>query len=278
MKYEYKLFVGERALFASHGISLSDCIFADGESPLKESSDLSLDGCIFKWKYPLWYCKDVRVQNTSLLESARSGIWYTDSIEMKNCLIEAPKTFRRASNITLTDCNMPKAQETLWSCDGVKLCGVSAVGDYFGMNSKNVVAKNFTLSGNYAFDGGENIVIENAKLLSKDAFWNSKNVTVRNSVIIGEYLGWNSENLTFENCTVDSDQGLCYVKGLTMKNCKFLNTGLAFEYSGVDVEAISPIDSIKNPTEGRISAPQIGEIIMEENRVDTSKTEILIEK
>ena len=277
-KESYRLFTGERALFASQGIELDCCTFADGESPLKESRDLSLSGCIFKWKYPLWYCKDVTVRDSSLLETARSGIWYTENIEMTDCLIEAPKTFRRSRGITLRGCSMPKAYESLWGCENVEIEQLRATGDYFGMGSKNVTVTDLDLSGNYAFDGGENIVVKNSKLLSKDAFWNCKNVTVIDSVIIGEYLGWNSENLTFINCTVDSDQGLCYIRNLTMKNCRFLNTGLAFEYSSVDVEAISPIDSVKNPECGRIVAPEISEVIMEESRVDVTKTEIIIGK
>ena len=46
---------GERALFHEHDLILQDTTFADGESPLKESANITLDGCIFKWKYPLWY-------------------------------------------------------------------------------------------------------------------------------------------------------------------------------------------------------------------------------
>ena len=47
---------GERALFKSHDLKVEDSIFADGESPLKESDHIDISGSIFKWKYPLWYC------------------------------------------------------------------------------------------------------------------------------------------------------------------------------------------------------------------------------
>lgn len=36
-----------------------DTIFDDGESPLKESRNIELYGSMFKWKYPLWYAKDI---------------------------------------------------------------------------------------------------------------------------------------------------------------------------------------------------------------------------
>lgn len=278
-KYEQGLFVGERALFASRDVRIIDSVFADGESPLKESRGVELCGCIFKWKYPLWYCTDVKVSHTSLLETARSGIWYTHGISMTDCTIDAPKTFRRSTGITLERCTLPRAAETLWSCRDITLRDISCTGDYFAMNSENIYAENFTLSGNYAFDGAKNIEVRGAKMLSKDAFWNTENVTVYDSLIIGEYLGWNSKNLTFVNCTVESDQGLCYMENVKMVNCKLINTPLAFEYSTVDAEIASKIDSIKNPLSGKIKARTIGELIMDENFIDPDKTEItLMEK
>ena len=42
---------GERALFKSHDLKVEDSVFADGESPLKESDHLDISGSIFKWKY-----------------------------------------------------------------------------------------------------------------------------------------------------------------------------------------------------------------------------------
>lgn len=117
--------------------------------------------------------------------------------------------------------------------------------------------------------------IHNAKLLSKDAFWNSENVTVYDSVISGEYLGWNSKNLTLINCTIESLQGMCYIENLVMKNCKLVNTTLAFEYSTVDVEIQGGIDSVINPTSGVIRADSIGTLIMEPERVNPADTEII---
>ena len=275
--YDQRLFVGERALFATDGAEIKNSVFADGESPLKESRRISLEGCIFKWKYPLWYCREVKVCATTLLETARSGIWYTHGIEMSDCTIDAPKTFRRSLDITLTRCTLPHAQETMWSCKDVKLSSVRVTGDYFCMNSENIYAEDLDISGNYAFDGARNIEIRGARLISKDAFWNSENVTVYDSVIIGEYLGWNSKNLKLVNCTVESDQGMCYIDGIEMINCKVINTPLAFEYSRVEADITTKIDSVKNPLSGRIKAPAIGELIMDGAFVDTSLTEIITE-
>ena len=272
------LFTGERALFNSNGLKIYDSTFADGESPLKESTDIELHSSIFKWKYPLWYCTDIKVFDSVLLETARSGIWYTKNITMENCVIEAPKTFRRSSQIHLSNVNMPNAKETLWNSSDVTLDCVCAAGDYFGMGSESIRADKLTIDGNYAFDGGKNIEIKNSKLISKDAFWNCENVTVTDSVIIGEYLGWNSKNVTFINCMIESNQGMCYMDGVKLINCKLLNTDLAFEFSSVDADIVSEIDSVKNPKEGKIRARAIRELILEPTQIDPGKTEIITEK
>lgn len=269
---------GERALFQSRDLKIIDSTFADGESPLKESQNLQIQNSIFKWKYPLWYCQDVDILNSTLLETARSGIWYTKNISIKESMIEAPKTFRRAKNIALENVDMPHAQETLWNCEGISLTNVTARGDYFAMNSRNITANNFNLTGNYAFDGAKNIDISNAKMLSKDAFWNCENVVVYDSLIIGEYLGWNSKNLTFINCTIESLQGLCYAENLVLKSCKLLNTTLAFEYSTVNAEVVSHIDSVMNPISGIIKAKSIGGLIMDKTKIDPSQTQIIVEE
>lgn len=269
-----ELLTGERALFQGKDLEIHDTIFADGESPLKESRNIELYGSMFKWKYPLWYSRDIKMEDCVLFEMGRAGIWYTENLSMKNCTIEAPKTFRRAKGLTLNHVNMPNAGETLWNCDCVSMNQVTAKGDYFAMNSTNLTIDGFELVGNYSFDGVRNMEIRNARLLSKDAFWNSENVTVCDSFISGEYLGWNAKNLTFINCTIESDQGLCYIDNLVMKNCRLINTTLAFEYSTVDAEVNNTIDSVLNPGGGRIQAGRIKELILDDGKVDVTKTVI----
>ena len=250
-------------------------IFADGESPLKESAGIELYNSMFKWKYPLWYSHDITLRDCTLFSGARAGIWYTDRLTAKDTMIEAPKAFRRCNDITLEHVSFPDAAETLWNCSGVKLDHVLAKGDYFAMNSSNMEIDGLELYGNYSFDGGRDIVIRNSKLLSKDAFWNSENVTVYDSFISGEYLGWNANKLTLVNCTVERLQGMCYVSELVMKHCKLINTTLAFEYSTVEADITGKIDSVLNPSGGSITADSIGELIIQKDKVDPCKTRII---
>lgn len=274
-KINAEILVGERALFGAHDLVITDTIFADGESPLKESHDIKLYGSMFKWKYPLWYSKNISVRDCTWFEMARAGVWYTDNITVENSAIEAPKNFRRCHNVALTDVSFPNAAETLWSCDGITMKNITAKGDYFAMNSENMNIDGLTLYGNYSFDGVRNVEIRNSHLLSKDAFWNSDSVTVYDSFISGEYLGWNAKNLTLINCTVESLQGMCYIDNLVMKNCKLLNTTLAFEYSTVDADIVGRVDSVLNPSGGTITADEIGELTVMPDRVDPEKTKII---
>ncbi|MBO7404393.1 MAG: DUF3737 family protein [Clostridia bacterium] len=271
-----EMLAGERAMFGAEHCTIIDTIFYDGESPLKESHDLELAGCMFKWKYPLWYAKDVTAKKCTWFEMARAGVWYSEHISLEDCAIEAPKNFRRCRDLSFTRVTVPNAAETLWSCRGVKMKDVTAKGDYFAMNSEDMEIDGLTLYGNYSFDGAKNVTVRNSTLLSKDAFWNAENITVIDSFLSGEYLGWNSKNVTLIGCTIESLQGMCYMEGLVMKDCKTLDTTLAFEYSSVDAEIKGRVSSVFNPSSGIIRADEIGELTMDPARIDPAKTTILV--
>ncbi len=269
-----KNFSGERALYGAQGLRFVDCVFGDGESPLKEAQDLQLQGDLFRWKYPLWYCRNVTAKDCTWFDMARAGVWYTTDLTVDHALIQAPKNFRRCDRLRLKDVTFTNAAETLWACRNVRLQNVAAKGDYFAMNCENLEIEAQTLDGNNSFDGTKNVTIRNSTLLTKDAFWNSDNVTVYDSFISGEYLGWNSTNLTLVNCTIESLQGMCYIENLKMVNCKLVNTTLSFEYSDVQAQITSKIDSVFNPRSGKISAPAIDELIVEADKVDPAAAQI----
>ncbi|MFR2849687.1 MAG: DUF3737 family protein, partial [Hungatella hathewayi] len=75
-----KFLTGERALFQGKDLKIYDTTFADGESPLKESSNIELYRSMFKWKYPLWYSRDIKLEDCVVFEMGRAGIWYTENI------------------------------------------------------------------------------------------------------------------------------------------------------------------------------------------------------
>lgn len=267
---------GERALYRGENLEIHDTVFHDGESPLKESKNIKLYNCEFRWKYPVWYAQNVYIKDSAWLDMARSGVWYTKHMTVEDSMIWAPKNFRRCEDITLKNVTMADAEETFWMCRKINLDHVTVKGDYFGLNCEDVTADHLEVYGNYAFDGAKNVVVRNSKFLTKDAFWNCENVIIYDSFITGEYLAWNTKNLTLINCTIESDQGLDYIEGLKMVNCRVENTDYAFEYSNnMDVELITKLDSLLNPGTGTIKAKEIGEQIIEEDNCDLSHTTII---
>lgn len=273
---DQKVFTGERALFRGENLTVKNSIFKDGESPLKEAKNIDLESVEFKWKYPLWYAKDINLKNSTIFEMGRAGIWYTDNITVEDTTVIAPKNFRRCQGVTLRNVTFPNAEETLWNCKDVELTDVDIHGHYIAMNSENMKLNNVTIIGNYGFDGAKNVEIHNSRLLMKDAFWNTENVTVYDSTISGEYLGWNAKNLTLVNCTIESLQGFCYIENLKLVNCKLINTVLAFEFcENIDAEIVGKLDSVLNPGSGVIRAEQIGTVMLEKEKIDPSKTQII---
>ena len=273
-RLENERFVGERALFMARDLEILHCSFGDGESPLKESKNISVKSSNFEWKYPLWYSKDFHLADCFFDEMARAGIWYSSNFSLKNSLYLAPKGLRKSSHFELENVQFTNADQTLWFCKNVKMKNISANGTYFCMGSENLDISNLNLSGDYCFDGCKNIKISHSKLLSKDAFWNCENVVAKECFISGEYFGWNSKNVYLENCVISSLQGFCYMENLVMKNCRLINTTLAFEFSDTQAEIIGKIDSIKNPNSGKIVADEIGDIILD-NTVDATKFVII---
>ena len=60
-----------------------------------------------------------------------------------------------------------------------------------------------------------------------------------------------------------------------MKNCRTIETTLAFEYSTVDAEIAGRVDSVFNPSGGTIRADEIGELTLDPERIDPTKTTII---
>lgn len=271
-------YTGERALYGIKDEELNNIEFHDGESPLKETSNLKLNNITFSYKYPLWYSNNIILKKSLFNEMSRSGIWYTNNIKLIDSTVDAPKEFRRCKKVSIINSKFSKAEETLWNCKDVYIKDSYFNGDYLLKNSTNVTLENVRVDGNYIFDGGKNIIVKNCYLNSKDSFWNVKNATIYNSTIIGEYIGWNSENLTFINCKIESIQGFCYVKNLKLIDCEIKNTNLAFEYTTINATIKAQNLSIKNPIKGKIVVDRVDDIILDEKYINPKKTKIIVGK
>lgn len=272
-----KTFDEERALYGVREVLVKDCAFdgpADGESAFKECRDVEVDHCFFNLRYPFWHDEGLTVRHSEMTELCRAALWYSHHITLEDTKLHGIKALRECGDVTMKGCHVV-SPEFGWSVQGITMNDCEVESEYFMMRSTQLHFDNVRLKGKYSFQYIEDSVFENCRFDTKDAFWHAKNVVVRNSVVKGEYLAWYSENLTLENCTIIGTQPLCYCKGLKLINCEMVDTDLAFERSEVEATITSPVVSIKNPMKGRITVPQVGEIIRD---LEEAQGEVVVEK
>lgn len=270
-KIEHQTFEEERALYHLKNADVIECTFAglaDGESVLKEASDIIVKDCTFSLRYPLWLVKTFCLISSNMDEKTRAPIWYTKDGKIKDCTIEGIKCLRECTNINIKRCDI-KSPEFGWKCKNIDIFNSQIESEYFLFESEDIKVKELLMKGKYSFQYVKNVLIEESTLDTKDAFWHSQNVTVKNCIVKGEYLGWFSEGLTLINCKIIGTQPLCYCKNLKLVNCIMESTDLSFEYSEVNAEIKGNIISVKNPKSGTIIADSIGEIIKEDSVMET---------
>lgn len=266
MKIENRVFDKEREFYGSSDVTLVNCRFegpADGESAFKESRNVTVDGCLWKLRYPFWHDTGVTMTNTELTELCRAAFWYSEKIAITDSKLHGVKAMRECSDISIRKSDIV-SPEFGWSVKDIRMEDSTAAGEYFMMRSAGVALKNVEFTGKYSFQYVEDAVIEDCVLHTKDAFWHAKNVTVKNCVVEGEYLAWYAENITFENCKISGTQPFCYCKNLKLVNCEMLDADLSFEKSEVEAEVTTPMLSIKNPKSGYIKVPAVEELIMDD--------------
>lgn len=266
----------ERALYGKQDILVTDCAFegpADGESAFKEGRNIRVENSFFDLRYPFWHDWDLKITGCELTENCRAALWYSNRITVCQSKLHGIKALRECGDVTLEDCDIV-SPEFGWSVDGITMNHCTAQSEYFMMRSRALHFTDVTFQGKYSFQYIEDAVFDNCRFDTKDAFWHAKNVVVKNSVVKGEYLAWYCENVTFENCHIIGTQPLCYCKGLRLINCRMDEADLAFEKSQVEAELIAPLISIKNPYQGRIRVPQVGEVIRDD---PAARAEICVE-
>ena len=278
MEYIGKTYDEERALYGISDALVKDCRFdgpADGESAMKESGGLTVENCFFNLRYPFWHVKDTVIRGCEMTDKCRAALWYDENVKIADSALHGIKALRECRGVTLRDCGVI-SPEFLWKCSGVSVSGGSIESEYPFFECSDVDIDGLKMKGKYSFQYTENVNIKNAVFDTKDAFWHSKNVTVTDSVVRGEYLGWYSENLHLVRCHIIGTQPLCYCRGLILEDCTTENCDLAFERSEVKAVISGHIDSVKNPLCGEITAGSIGEVILENEFIDPSRTAIMI--
>lgn len=263
---EHKSFDQERALYGSHGLTVRHCAFdgpADGESAVKECGDITAEDCFFNLRYPFWHVHGLTVRRSELTGLCRAALWYSDHISIEDTKLHGIKALRECDHVALKNCDVISS-EFGWSARDVRMEECTAESEYFFMRGERLNFQGVSFKGKYSFQYVKGGAFDHCSFDTKDAFWHSENVTVTDSVVKGEYLAWYSENLTLVRCKIIGTQPLCYCKGLKLIDCEMVDTDLAFERSEVEATVTTPIVSVKNPRAGTITAPAVGEIIMDD--------------
>ena len=258
----------ERALYHLVSPIVTSCSFdgpADGESALKECTDVQVDRCFFNLRYPLWHCNGARISDSEMTNLCRAPLWYCQNVHLSRNHIHGVKALRECRHVTIEACDI-QSTEFGWSVRDIQIQSSKIEGEYLFLRAKDLRVTSLHLLGKYSLQYVKGATLTDCTLDTKDAFWHAKRVVVRDSVIRGEYLGWYAEDITFERCRIIGTQPLCYCKNLTMIDCEMVDADLAFEKSSVQATLTAPIDSIKNPLSGCITLPSVGEIIREDKR------------
>ncbi len=267
---ENEVFDEERALYGKSGLIIKNVKFdgpADGESAVKECSDIEVEDCFCNLRYPFWHVHGLKISGTEMTEMCRAALWYSDGILIKDSQLHGIKALRECEDVSVENCEII-SPEFGWSVKGVKMTDCTAESEYFMLRSENIDFKNVEFKGKYSFQYIKNATFENCTFDTKDAFWHGENITVKNSIIKGEYFAWYSHNLTLINCTIIGTQPFCYCTGLKLVNCRMEGCDLAFEKSEADAEITTVVDSIKNPYKGTITVAGVGEIIRDDPKSD----------
>lgn len=260
-------FGGERPLFASHDLHIDNVTIREGESAIKECSNIVATNCRFEGNYPFWHVHGFTIKDCYFAVGGRSALWYSDHLKMQDTVIDAPKMFREMNDIEIENVEMNDADEVFWRCERINVKNLKLHGGtYPFMFSTSISVDGLESDSKYVFQYVKDVVIRNAKITTKDAFWEVENVTIYDSELNGEYLGWHSKNLRLVNCHISGEQPLCYAHDLKLENCTFdASCDRAFEYSTLDADICGAITNIKNPTSGRIVADSIGSVTLDEN-------------
>lgn len=256
----------ERAFYGISNAVLKGCAFkgeADGESALKETSNLIIEDCDFLLRYPLWHTTGAVIDNIRMTEACRAALWYDRDITITNSILGGIKALRECDNMALNNCKI-NSTEFGWFCRNIKIADCELTSEYPFLQCADMEFNGLHMTGKYSFQYVKNVVIRNSELNTKDAFWHSNNVTVYDSVVKGEYLGWYSENLRLVRCKIIGTQPLCYAKGLILEDCEMIDCDLSFEKSEVNATVSGEIMSVKNPQSGKITADSIGDIIIDD--------------
>ena len=134
----------ERSLYHKSDLTLKNVKFEgvnDGESVLKECTNINVDSSLFNLRYPLWHNHILNINNCKFLENSRAPIWYSSNVNVYNTNFNVIKAFRECKNIKINDSNI-NSDEVFWKVNQIEVNNSSIEGVYAFFECKNLALKN----------------------------------------------------------------------------------------------------------------------------------------
>ena len=151
-------FGGERPLFASHDVHLDNVTIREGESAIKECSNIVATNCRFEGNYPFWHVHGFTIDNCYFAVGGRSALWYSDHLKMKDTVIDAPKMFREMNDIDIENVEINDADEIFWRCNRINVKGLKLHGGtYPFMFSNDIRVDGLESDSKYVFQYVKNM-------------------------------------------------------------------------------------------------------------------------
>ena len=167
MTYSNQTFDEERALYGIRGAIVENCRFDgpnDGESAMKESSDINVKKCFFNLRYPFWHVNGADISDCTMTDKCRAPLWYDNDIGIYGCKINGVKALRECRNVTLKN-TVVSSTEFIWKCRNIQAENLTVESDeYPFFEVEDMKIKHMKLSGKYSFQYCTNIKISDSEL------------------------------------------------------------------------------------------------------------------
>ena len=94
----------ERALYGSNNLHVVNCSFKganDGESALKECSNICVDNSLFDLRYPFWHNTNLTIKHSQLTTNCRAALWYSNNLNIEDSILHGIKAIRECKDINI---------------------------------------------------------------------------------------------------------------------------------------------------------------------------------
>lgn len=146
---EDRTFDEECSLYGSCNLVVRNCSFdgpVDGESALKESSMIEVEGCFLNLRYPFWHDHGLSIRDSVMTERCCAPVWFSSGVRVDGCRIHGIKAFWECVDVVVSSSDIV-SPEFGWSVRRMRMDDSSVEGEYFMMRSGDLSFSNVSLKG-----------------------------------------------------------------------------------------------------------------------------------